>query len=340
MPHPDSPTPPAAPQHSDPTTKILIGAVIIAAAGYFAWNQMVQKPAQAVSSIAKTTQDAVKTVAQNPQPAAKTAADVTKSVIGAAVDQAKKIDLKSAIQVGTKVTQQGARIGTDVANEFIGLTPDEEWRYGDQIRAAVLKQMTISTDAAASARVNRLAQPILSQLKRTVGHTYTITVIEEPVMNAFAILGGNVFIFRGVIDEMKTDVALQSVIAHEIGHVELGHCAKGSFAAIRAAEKAGNIAGAIAGKLQQFIVLGYSEDQEFESDVFAYNSQRAMGVPKQDRLQFVRVLDAYAARQGHADDLSRKPDTVGSAIGLEIKKHYRTHPPAAGRVAKLEKLPD
>lgn len=329
---------------ADPTTKFLFAAVIIAGLGYFAWNQVLNKPAQTVSAAAKTAQDAVKGAAQNAPQTTKDVADATKGVLGSvldtAKDAAKKIDAKDVIAVGTDIAHKTSRVGADVANEFIGLSVEEEWRYGDEIREELLRNLPVSKDAAALARIKKLAEPILAQRKRTIGKPYTFTLVEEPVMNAFAILGGNVFIYRGVLDEMKSDVAIQSVIAHEIGHVEIGHCAKGSFSAIRAAETGGNIAGAIAAKLQQFIVLGYSEDQEFESDEYAYQMQRMLKVPKADRLQFVRVLKAYGESHGPQDELDRKPDTVGSAIGIELKKHYRSHPAGKDRVARLEAMPD
>ncbi|XVJ59153.1 MAG: M48 family metalloprotease [Tepidisphaera sp.] len=296
----------------------------IAVAGYFAYNKFVKGPAQTVSDAADK---------------AKGAADKVIDTLKTGKD-GKPPDAQDRIRGIGDLAGSLGRTATDIANGLVGLSIDEEWKHGEVIRAEILKQFRVSTDLSAQQRIEKLAQPILAQLVRTKGRRYTFTLIEDSTMNAFAFVGGNVFIFRGLLDEMKSDVAIQSVIGHEIGHVELEHCAKGSLAGIRAAEIGGNLAGNIASQLQNIIVLGYSEDQEFESDKYAYEAQRKLGVPKADRIQFVRVLEAFAQKNNVHDDLDKKASTpAGEAINA-MKRHYRSHPAGNDRVKRLEDIKD
>ena len=45
----------------------------------------------------------------------------------------------------------------------------------------------------------------------------------EPVVNAFASLGGNIVVFQGLIDELAHEQALAFVLAHETAHIALRH---------------------------------------------------------------------------------------------------------------------
>ena len=54
----------------------------------------------------------------------------------------------------------------------------------------------------------------------------TIVIIASDEVNAFAHLGGYVYLHKGMLDFAESDAELQFVLAHEIAHIELGHCAR------------------------------------------------------------------------------------------------------------------
>jgi Zn-dependent protease with chaperone function len=215
---------------------------------------------------------------------------------------------------------------------------DDEWRYGEEIGESVRSQLNLSTDRATIERIDRLAAPILLRLQRTKARPYTINVVEEDVMNAFAMLGGHIYIYRGLIDTMKTDAAIQAVIAHEIAHVELEHCVMGSWAGLRTAQVSGNgmLVDLVSGAFNQ-IQVGYSEIQEYECDEFAYRTQAKLGVPKEDRLRFVRVLKAYSDQHA-GEETSDKPRSPADTVAGVLSRHYQTHPTGQERIDRLEAL--
>ena len=54
-------------------------------------------------------------------------------------------------------------------------------------------------------------------------YDYKIWVLETSEVNAFATLGGNIFLFSGLFDFVESPEELSAVLAHEIGHVEHRH---------------------------------------------------------------------------------------------------------------------
>lgn len=255
-----------------------------------------------------------------------------------AIEKALELDPDQLLPALEGLKDRTLRDVTEKAYRADPIHIDDEWRYGAEIGESVRSQLRLSTDREAIERMNRLAAPILPRLERTKDRPYTINVVEEDVMNAFAMMGGHIYIYRGLINAMKTDAAIQAVIAHEIAHVELEHCVMGSWAGLRTAQISGNamLVDLVSGAFNQ-LQVGYSEMQEFECDEFAYRAQAELGVPKEDRLRFVRVLKAYSDQHSgeEAADKSRSPvDTVAGVLA----RHYQSHPTGQDRIDRLEAL--
>jgi Zn-dependent protease with chaperone function len=67
--------------------------------------------------------------------------------------------------------------------------------------------------AALSKLVNKL------QNAASLGIPLSVTVVHRPESNAFAIPGGHIYVFEGLIDKASSPDELAGVLAHEIGHV-------------------------------------------------------------------------------------------------------------------------
>jgi predicted Zn-dependent protease len=52
---------------------------------------------------------------------------------------------------------------------------------------------------------------------------WSFTVLDDPVVNAFALPGGPVFITRGILGYMNSEAQMASVLGHEIGHITARH---------------------------------------------------------------------------------------------------------------------
>ena len=111
-----------------------------------------------------------------------------------------------------------------------------------------------------------------------------VFILNEKQINGLVTPNGNIYITRGFIDQYKlgkvSGVELTSVIAHELGHLALGHTKKRliTFSAISAISMVISTIlsrlipylGSIIGRyLSQVLISGLSRKDEFEADSYA-----------------------------------------------------------------------
>lgn len=105
----------------------------------------------------------------------------------------------------------------------------------------------------------------------------TVHSMDEDTVNAFATIGGHIFIYQGLLDELDSENALAMVIAHEMAHVYHRHpiIAMGRGVVIGLLLSA--IAGAsgdlfvsqIVSETGMIALLNFTRDQEREADITA-----------------------------------------------------------------------
>ena len=71
-----------------------------------------------------------------------------------------------------------------------------------------------------TAYLQYLADQLAVAQKLPEGMPITVHYIDDDTVNAFATLGGNVFMFRGLIEKLPNENALAMVLAHEIAHIK------------------------------------------------------------------------------------------------------------------------
>jgi len=69
------------------------------------------------------------------------------------------------------------------------------------------------------AYLNELADRVAPGLELTEGISVNVHYRDESVFNAFATIGGNLFFYRGLLEEMPHENALAMVMAHEMAHI-------------------------------------------------------------------------------------------------------------------------
>jgi len=171
----------------------------------------------------------------------------------------------------------------------------------------------------------------LANASGTTGINYVFTVLDSPVVNAFALPGGYVYITRGLIALANNEAELAGVIAHEMGHViarhgtqrmtrgvlaELGTMILGS---VFDSPAIGDIARTGAGVWMS----GYSREQEREADSLAVRYLKAAGYPP-------IAMASFLGTMGQMDELQRK--IGGSARNDGFFALLATHPSNAERV--------
>ena len=99
---------------------------------------------------------------------------------------------------------------------------NDEIALGRQIDAQIQQEVRISRDPAANALVNRLGK-ILAPRSDRPNIPYTFRVVDDKNLNAFATMGGFVYINTGTIAASDNVAQLASVIGHEMGHIAGRH---------------------------------------------------------------------------------------------------------------------
>ena len=99
---------------------------------------------------------------------------------------------------------------------------NDEVGLGRQIDQQIQQEVRLSRDPAANALVSRLGQILVPSSDRP-NIPYTFRVVDDKNLNAFATMGGFVYINTGTIAAADNVAQLASVIGHEIGHITGRH---------------------------------------------------------------------------------------------------------------------
>jgi predicted Zn-dependent protease len=101
---------------------------------------------------------------------------------------------------------------------------EKEIALGKSLAQQVERQSKVINDPIVAEYVNRVGQNIVRNSDAKV--PFTIKVIEDPVVNAFALPGGFFFVQSGLILKADTEAELAGVMAHEIAHVAARHATR------------------------------------------------------------------------------------------------------------------
>jgi hypothetical protein len=112
-------------------------------------------------------------------------------------------------------------------SSFTGLMSEsDEVRIGRESHAEVLAQFGgVYEDPELNRYIDSLGQ-LLARASDRPNLQYHFTVLDSPVVNAFATPGGYVYMTRGLLALANSEAEVAGVLAHEIGHVAARHAAE------------------------------------------------------------------------------------------------------------------
>jgi predicted Zn-dependent protease len=228
----------------------------------------------------------------------------------------------------------------DRANQdVIGLSLAEEKELGEAFHKKHMKPGKEYHDPILEQRLRLLAEPLLKECRRKEIR-YTITIVNDPTVNAYSTLGGYIYVNTGLLARHQSDAEIQSVLGHEIGHVDLGHAMR-RFAYIKkVTEYLGTSGVALTNDLYSYIARGYSSEHEYAADAFAFKAMLKHGRTRDEALAGLRRTAADASEAGTEDAAPSpvKPANLPDAFEAALRVHFKTHPPAWQRVRRLEML--
>ncbi len=214
-----------------------------------------------------------------------------------------------------------------------GMGPEDEQKLGLQEHPKILKEFggDYQEDPELSAYVTSIGN-LLVKTSELPNQKFTFTVLDTPIVNAFALPGGYIYITRGLLALAENEAEIAGVLAHEIGHVTARHSAErygNTVAAGVATTLLGVLVGGpvaqAAGGAAGMALQSYSRDQEFEADMLGVRYLSRAGYDPKGMSSFLSKLQAHSRLEA---ELRGKP---GEADKFDI---MQTHPRTADRIQR------
>jgi beta-barrel assembly-enhancing protease len=205
------------------------------------------------------------------------------------------------------------------------VTTEQERQIGNQAAASVEEKERLLDDEAVQRYVAAIGTRLVQNAPRQ-DVTYTFKVIDAPdTVNAFALPGGYMYIYTGLMKICSNEAELAGVMAHEIAHVAAHHHGEAmtrrmgyqTVMQVALGQNPGGTRQLIAGLVGAGVESRFSQAQEHEADDLG-----------------MQIL----ARSGYnpnamADFMAKLLEQEGS--GRNWLPIFASHPPTAERVARL-----
>jgi len=216
--------------------------------------------------------------------------------------------------------------GSRPARAFAIISESQEEAIGKRAHRQILDRFGYYKDAALQAYVSQTGQRVLRQAEASP-FSFQFTVVDDSLINAFAVPGGFIYITRGMLAELNSEAELATVMGHEIAHVTSHHSAQQMTRALGAQiltlglavlspggrENAAGWA-AMSNELFTQILLGYGREAELESDEKGLRWAVRAGYDPQGMVNFMRTLEIrfrlsgigyHALRATHPNSVER-----------------------------------
>ena len=209
---------------------------------------------------------------------------------------------------------------------------DQEQQIGASVAREIEKEYQVVDDVGMNERVDRITERIakVCDRKELVFVTRVIDAKEseeDKIVNAVSLPGGYVYVFKDLLDYVKDDDQLASVIAHEIGHITARHSIKriqGSYASfmamIAALTTRSAAAGGVAAALDAMF-WKYSQDDEIQADNLGIKYLIRAGYDPTAMVSMLEKLKEFDAKQP-----------------IRPKMYGRTHPYIHERIASANRM--
>lgn len=225
------------------------------------------------------------------------------------------------------------------------LSQGEEVTLGAASFKELREKEKVSNDAAANARVQRVGQRIAQAVGSELPDAkWEFVVFESKDANAFALPGGKVGVYTGLLQLAESDAELATVMGHEIGHVIARHGAERMSEAMVIQGVGALGAAAIDAKAEdprtrQLFELAYGG---------ATTIGRVLPHSRSNESEADRMGAIYAARAGYDPRASitfwqkmlaqKQAAEKGGGAGGKLAELMSTHPADQKRIADLQAL--
>lgn len=213
--------------------------------------------------------------------------------------------------------------GTDLIVEWAVAKIPIEWeqKLGESVYQDFLSKETVLKQGPAVSAVQEMTQRLTEKIPDNP-YKFQISVVQSPVVNAFALPGGYVVVFTGLMTKAESGEEVAGVLSHELNHVLQRHGMERMVKMLGLAAVVGILLGdqqGLTGLAKQvgmeLVTLKFGRAQETEADVTG-----------------IRLLsDARIAPDGMIRFFERLSEKDKERVEV-----FSTHPMSAGRAALLK----
>ena len=205
----------------------------------------------------------------------------------------------------------------------LGYSWEEEIELGREADKQIQQQYGVYDDEELSAYVDEVARRVLAESHMRRPDTpqkfreteFTFRVLDSPIVNAFALPAGYIYVSRGLVAHLNNEAQLAMVLGHEIAHVAARHASQ--RAARQQLTQIGLLGGAVLGQsvmggeagsqilnlggtAAQLISLSYSRDHERESDALGVEYAALAGYEASEGAAFFTALERQREQSGQS----------------------------------------
>jgi len=226
--------------------------------------------------------------------------------------------------------------------QLSNISDRQEVAIGSQIDRQIARQLAsnrtpIIRDPAINDYINRLGGR-LAQSSARPNIPYTFQVVDNRDVNAFATMGGFVYVNLGLMLLAENEAELASVVAHEIGHIAGRHAIEQMRdRAIRSGilSAAGlDASQAVQIGVQLALELPNSREAELEADQLGLANLRQAGYAPTATVTFMQKLQQQGGNRFVPTILSTHPAT-GDRIRI-LQNNLRGNPPTLDQADGLD----
>lgn len=209
------------------------------------------------------------------------------------------------------------------------LSESQEIQLGQDADKQIIAEYGLYDNRQLAEYIDDLGQR-MAKISHRPNLQFYFRLLDSPVINAFALPGGYVYITRGILAYMNSEAELAGVIGHEIGHITARHGAK-AYTRAQLAQVGFGAAYIFSETFRQFsdvaqlgvqlLFMRFSRDQERQSDKLGVQYSTEVGYNAVRMAGFFGTLDRL-------QDLS----------GQSLPGWFSTHPDPGDREERVTQL--
>jgi predicted Zn-dependent protease len=213
-------------------------------------------------------------------------------------------------------------------SELSLISEKDEIAMGKQAAASTVQTIGVIPDSSVQTYVSHLGKELAAHTERP-NLPWQFVAVDDPVVNAFALPGGYIFVTRGILTHMNNEAELATVLGHESGHVAAKHSVQ-QMSQAEVAQLGLGIGMAVSPEIAKYgqvaqaglqvLFLKFSRDDESQADALGFKYALADGYDVRQMVPVFEMLDGVTKLAG----------------GSQLPEWESTHPNPGNRVTATQ----